>query len=154
MTADLRPDRAWQNLQARLETKAIAPERDRTRQQSWRTVWQQYQKRFWQGLVLVQFAAIAILLLTEQPQTAPQYVTLSAQAPITARFIVVFKPETRVNEIADVLRPIHARITDGPTITDGYLINVSGISDTKAIDYLRSDPHVALVQALTGDGKR
>jgi len=68
--------------------------------------------------------------------------------------VVVFKPETREQDLRRILRGSDARVVDGPTVTDAYLLNVPDASLAQAVEKLRAEPDVVLVESLNSGGSR
>jgi hypothetical protein len=70
-----------------------------------------------------------------------------AGAP-SANIIVVFKPETSERTLRTTLQANAARIIDGPTAANGWLIKVPATSLDTALSTLRADPAVQLAEPL------
>jgi hypothetical protein len=105
-------------------------------------------------------AALALALFKPQAADYAQYRALSsAPAPGAAssapagRLMVVFKPRTTEAELRRILQTCGARIVDGPTVTDAYVLQVDGAVAT-ALAALKREPAVTLVSSLdAGAGK-
>ena len=99
-----------------------------------------------------QLAAIVALgagLLPSTDGLAP-YRTLgarSAAAP-TGSLVVVFDPTTPESELRRMLRKAGARIADGPTQTNAYVLKVAAGQRVEAVQTLRAEPAVVLVEQL------
>jgi hypothetical protein len=70
--------------------------------------------------------------------------------------IVVFDPGARESEVRRLLRDIGARVVDGPTAANGYVLELSGGAQTPAaaLARLRSDPVVLLAEPLQAEPAR
>ena len=90
--------------------------------------------------------------LAMQPRAAPQYHALgAAPAPRPGNVIVVFRPDASESEIRRALRTGHARLVDGPTAADAYVLNVAGGERETALRTLRADKAVVVAEPLDGD---
>lgn len=81
----------------------------------------------------------------------PAYRTLGAAsiaAEHRASIVVVFDPTVSEAELRWVLREAGARIVDGPTQTNAYLLDVPREGRERALQALRSEPAVSLVEDL------
>jgi anti-sigma factor RsiW len=93
-----------------------------------------------------------------QPDRAPlEYHTLSAPgAPVHAAgsLVVVFDPGAPQREVAQILRRSHARIVDGPTASNGYVLEVARGELESALTHLRAEPAVVLAEPLGAERAR
>jgi len=99
-------------------------------------------------------ATLGGLLIVQQSPDAP-YRALggSAGPPASAsvgRLIVRFRPEATEQEMRRVLRTIQARLVYGPTTTDAYVLAVPVDLETAAVEQLRREQAVTLVESLDG----
>lgn len=146
-------DRAFAALRARLPSPARTP-----------SVFERLQARFdrllprpWLGwAVAVQAVAIvglAVALIAGRVQpdgaSAPIYRALARPAAAEpARLVVAFAPQTQVGELRRVLLASGARIVDGPTAADAYILAVAPERAEATLQQLRAEPSVLLVQSL------
>lgn len=101
-----------------------------------------------------QFAVIlglAFMLVRPGDDTAA-YRVLGAAGKAGGNVVVVFKPETTERELRRILLASGARVVDGPTVTDAYLLKVSDAQRTIAINGLRAEPAVVLAESLDSGG--
>jgi len=146
-------DRAFAALRARLPAHARATPSWRERLQAWR---ESVLPRPWLGWALVaQTAAISVLLVvlaSTRAQTADESHTYRALSrPVStepARLVVAFAPHTEVAELRRVLLASGARIVDGPTAADAYILAVAPEKLDAAVQQLRAEKSVLLVQSL------
>lgn len=90
-----------------------------------------------------------LLVLLARPEPAPRYQALGA-ARATGNLIVTFRPETSERELRRILQTHGARVVDGPTATDAYLLSVPAHARTAALQALRVEPAVILAASLDG----
>lgn len=88
-------------------------------------------------------------LVRPVPKTEPAYHVLGA-APesATANVVVVFRPDTTESGLRQVLRDNHARLVDGPTAADAYLLHVAPATRTAALARLRDTHAVVLAEPV------
>lgn len=146
-------DRAFAALRTRLPAPVRATPSWRERLQAWR---ENALPRPWLGWALAaQTAVIAglvvVLASTRLPTTdeARTYRALSRpQTTEPARLVVAFAPHTEVAELRRVLLASAARIVDGPTAADAYILAVAPEKLDIAVQQLRAEKSVLLVQSL------
>jgi hypothetical protein len=140
------PDRGWAALKARVEGAHAAPERKAAL----------LGRRIPLGwALLAQAASIAVVasLLIVTSGRAPQlYRTLgAAPRPETGNLVVVFKPDASEAAMRSVLTRNEARIVDGPTTTDAYVLHVTPGRRTAVLAELKADRDVSLAEPIDGD---
>lgn len=101
------------------------------------------------AVMAAQFAAILVLgaLLVRSDEPGAPYRTLSASAS-SASVVVVFDPATTEADFRRSLRAAGARIVDGPTQVNAYLLDVPDDMREQAIRTLKDDRRVVLVESL------
>jgi hypothetical protein len=81
----------------------------------------------------------------------PSYRALSSTPPPqSANVIVMFRAETTEAELRSLLDANGARLVDGPTATDAYLLRVAPTSRAAALARLQADRHVVMAQPIDG----
>jgi anti-sigma factor RsiW len=96
------------------------------------------------GLVGV-FAAI---LLAPKPAPEP-YKALAASSPAPpANVVVIFRPETTEARLRAILRQADARLVDGPTSADAYLLQVPAGARPAALARLKASGQVSLAEPV------
>ena len=84
---------------------------------------------------------------TSEPKT--YHVLASADAPPSVgNVIVIFRPDLRESEMRAVLNTNHARLVEGPTAADAWVLRVPPAERTAALERLRSDAGVVLAQPI------
>jgi hypothetical protein len=98
------------------------------------------------AMVLMTFVVAAVV-----SKTYPVYVTLGAgPADTAADVIVMFKPTTSEADLRGALLRADARLVDGPTAADAYILHVSKAQRQAAVAQLKADPHVTLAEPIDG----
>lgn len=114
----------------------------------------------WMGWILAgQAVALAgcIFLLAVRFDNGAAYRTLGALGTggTQANVVAMFKPETSEAQLRGILQKTGARIVDGPTVGDFYLLNVPNAQLMQAINTLHAEPAIVLVEPLaSGSGER
>lgn len=105
--------------------------------------------RAWAAPALLSAGLAAAIVLTLRP-AAPvkEYVGMSAPAEAAATAVVRFRPEATEAQIRHSLKDSGARLVDGPTVSDAYVLRLPREHYAAALDKLRKQPGVALVEAL------
>jgi Putative zinc-finger len=108
------------------------------------------------ALLAVQFAAIVVLaafIIGPRNPDAP-YHTLGAASHAAAGNVVVrFRPEATERDIRQLLRQANARVVDGPTVSDAYLLDLPAAAQAAALTTLRAQPIVVLAESLDGGAR-
>jgi hypothetical protein len=104
--------------------------------------------------VAAQWVVIAGLgaLLLRPAATPDAYRVLGSGPATTGNLVVVFHPNISERELRRVLQAQNARLVDGPTVTDAYLLSVPAASRAQALQALRADAAVKLAEPLDGGG--
>jgi len=92
-------------------------------------------------------AVIAITIRTAVP-VAPYHALGAAPAANAGNVIVVFRPEIRESEMRRLLEAGDARLVDGPTAANAYVLYVPDAERAQALSLLRSDAAVVLAEPL------
>jgi len=106
-----------------------------------------------QGALALQFAVIVGLAGWLMVAPDSDYRVLgSGAAP--GNVVVKFHADAAEQDIRRALRASGARLVDGPTSTDAYLLSVPAGQEAAAIARLRAEPQVLLAESLGGEGSR
>lgn len=105
-------------------------------------------------LAVAQLGVIAVLalLLARPAEQQAAYRGLGAAAPAQGKLVVVFDPATPEGELRRILQESQARVVDGPTVTDAYVLAVPAAQARPALRRLRAERAVTLAQPLAPDG--
>lgn len=100
--------------------------------------------------VAAQWVAIAGLLvfLVRPGDEAPAYRVLGSSVSNGGNMVVVFQPGATERDLRRILQTQGARVVDGPTVTDAYLLHVPVASRDRALQALRAEPAVKLAEPL------
>jgi anti-sigma factor RsiW len=127
---------------------AAAPRRRGWLPPAWRTA-PRLPARAWAAPALLSVGLAAAIVFTLRPVApAAQYIALSAPAEPGATAVVRFKPDATEAQIRHGLKDSGARLVDGPTVSDAYVVRLPREHYAAALDKLRKEPGVALVEAL------
>lgn len=102
-----------------------------------------------------QSAAIVALgvLLALPGKDAASYRTLGASKNIAGNAVVVFEPGTTEHDLRQMLAANGARIVDGPTVTDAYLLSLPSDRLESSLRMLRAEKGVKLAEPLVSGEK-
>jgi len=100
--------------------------------------------------VAAQFCLLLALSLalwrTAQPA---RYHTLGAEpANAAGNIVVIFRPKTPEKDFRAILNASHARLVDGPTVTDAYLLRVPASERVAALARLRRQAQVVVAEPV------
>ena len=114
----------------------------------------------WMTIALVAQAMVIIGLaaLVAVDREGPAGYRLLGATPAAddhaASIVVVFDPEIREREVQRMLRAAGARIVDGPTAGNGYLLRVAPERRDAALDLLRAAHEVLIAEPLDSGSRR
>lgn len=91
--------------------------------------------------------ALGVLLALPGKETAP-YRTLGASKNAAGNAVVVFEPGTTEHDLRQMLAANGARIVDGPTVTDAYLLSLPSDRLESSLRMLRAEKGVKLAEPL------
>jgi hypothetical protein len=91
---------------------------------------------------------------TERPALYRTLGASNAAAPATGSLVVVFDPATTEAEVHRILRGVRARIVDGPTQANAYVLEVPSGQTDRAAQAIRLERAALLVEPLDHQGAR
>lgn len=114
---------------------------------------------WWQWAIAAELAVIVALgtLLASGADAPALYRTLSARTAIaatTGSLVVVFDPATTQAEVNRILRGAGARIVDGPTQANAYVLEVPSGQTDRTTQALKAERAAVLVERLDPQGAR
>ncbi len=108
--------------------------------------------------LMAQAASLALVIglagFSMSPTRTAAYRTLgSAPAAGIGNVVVVFKPSTAEQDLRGALVRSGARLVDGPTASDAYVLRVAPGLRSASLSRLRADSHVVLAEPIDADGR-
>jgi anti-sigma factor RsiW len=100
------------------------------------------------GAQLVLIAGLGALWIHDEERAAPYRTLGAASTPAPPALVVVFDPATSEAEMRRVLREADARVVDGPTQSNAYLLDVPPAERQHALQALRSERVVTFAEDL------
>jgi hypothetical protein len=95
-------------------------------------------------------AIIGLGALLLRPDETPAYHVLGAGPAAGGNMVVMFQPNISERELRHILQAQNARIVDGPTVTDAWLLSVPTERHAQVLQALRANPAVRLAEPLEG----
>lgn len=74
--------------------------------------------------------------------------TSAASGSATGNIIVIFRPDSREEDLRHILDGAHARLVDGPTAAGAYLLHVAAAERDAVVASLQTQPSVVLAQPM------
>jgi anti-sigma factor RsiW len=142
----------WARMRARLGGEgapSAAPAAPRRR--AWPSPpWRLAPSRAWAMPAALSVALVAAIGVTLRPRpvVVGDYHALASPAERGATAVVRFRPDATEAQIRQGLKDSGARLVDGPTVSDAYVVRLPREQYAAALDKLRREPGVALVEAL------
>jgi len=102
-----------------------------------------------------QFAAllaVGALALRPPAQPAAYHALGAAPPPASGNVIVSFQPDLREQDLRAALNETHARLVDGPTAADAYVLHVPPGERAAALSKLRHRPGIVLAEPIDPAG--
>lgn len=141
-------EEAWSRLSARMNPKrrsaslgawVEAAQRRFARAPSW-LGW---------GLAAQAFMLVGFTLVTAALPGGAAYRTLGASAaPAAGNVLVIFDPDTTERRLRAALTQVGARVVDGPTEADAYVLHVAPTRRAQALAALRQRDDVVMAQPI------
>jgi len=159
----LETEHSWLRLRERMEREPARTRQvgaGRGRLEGWRdnlaSAWRSTTPRL--GWALAAGLALALVIVgvsSQPPSRAAPYHTLGAGAASpAANVIVIFRPETSERTFRDLLNANHARIVDGPTAADAYLLRAPADEREAILARLRQRADIELAQPVDASDTR
>jgi hypothetical protein len=79
---------------------------------------------------------------------APYHALGAAPAAVSGNAIIIFRPDTRAETINRLLKDSGARLVDGPTPANAYVLRIAAAQRSQALGRLRGDASVVLAEPL------
>lgn len=103
----------------------------------------------WPALALTALLAVGATAVVLPALGPARYHALSAPSQaVVGNVVVIFRPDTPEKALRDTLRARHARLVDGPTAADGYVLQVPTAERGQVLAQLRAQPSVVLAEPI------
>lgn len=94
-------------------------------------------------------AAIAVLIVpVMRPATAPYHALGAAPPPANGNAIVIFRPDASEQDLRRTLNANGARLVDGPTAADAYVLRLPADRRDATLARLRADHDIVLAEPI------
>jgi anti-sigma factor RsiW len=150
----LDPERLLNTMRTRLMAEAAQQPKSRARTGAGLgDFWSRHTGWMRLGLAL-QFGVILALgwVVWTEPARV-EYRTLTSASPTAGDLIVAFDPNTTLRDVTRILRASGARVVQGPTASNSYVLSVDRDRLPAALVALRAEPTVVLVEPLQGPAR-
>jgi anti-sigma factor RsiW len=147
LTPEIEP--GWARLKARIDppVRHFVPSRPSV----WAEFWAIISKPAVAGFAVAQVAFVLVAGSMLMSLSKPAYHALgSANVPASANAIIVFRADTKVEDVQQALGRAGATIVDGPTEANAFVLHVDAARRGAALASLKSDAHVQLAEPLDG----
>ena len=157
-------EQGWASMQRRLEA-ASSPSARVAGLQAWRGALSRQWVRSWRAsppwlgwalaaqAALIMVAGALTMQMTAQKMGMARYHALgSAPAARAGNVLVIFRPDTRESVMRQALTSADARLIDGPTAADAYVLHVPPAEREAALARLRARGEVVLAEPIDGAG--
>lgn len=105
-----------------------------------------------QAALLMVAGALTVRTATPVSQPVRYHALSSAPAATTGNVVVIFRPDARESAMRQALVAADARLIDGPTAADAYVLHVPAAERASALARLRARREVVLAQPLDPGG--
>jgi hypothetical protein len=105
------------------------------------------------GVAAAMMLSIGVIMSPAlRPAAAPDaYHTLgAAPAAAAGNVVVIFRPDTTERQMREALRASNARLVDGPTQADAYVLQIPAARRELALATLRARHEIVLAQPIDG----
>lgn len=143
-------DTGWARLRERLDLDRPAPAAVAD-PGARRVPWFGWRWIGWGVGAQLSFASLVGAFLLPVASPASFHALGTASKPAAGNVIVMFYPDTREQELRRTLRANSARLVDGPTAANAYVVEVAGGRREQALAALRDTPAVMLAEPLDGN---
>ncbi|MEO8926343.1 MAG: zf-HC2 domain-containing protein [Caulobacteraceae bacterium] len=108
------------------------------------------------ALAAAQIVVFLLVGVSTLPSSQPaRYRTLgAAPAPATGNVVVIFRPDTSEADLRATLKASHARLVDGPTAADAYVLHVPAGERLSALARLREKADIELAEPIDAGDSR
>ena len=128
----------WKQMQARLAAEPPRPARVR-----------RAPMLAWTGWAAAAALLVGVVVLAAPYAQSGRYHALGAQPqPVPGNLVVIFRPDTTEKAMRAAFNADGARLVDGPTGADAYVLSVPAARRAAALARLRARPEVVLAEPV------
>jgi anti-sigma factor RsiW len=105
----------------------------------------------WVGWAIAAQSALLVIgaAVFQAPVEGALYHALgAAPADRSANAMVIFRPQTSERSLRLILRASHARLVDGPTAADAYVLHIPAAERTSQLTALRERPEIEVAEPI------
>ena len=137
-------EQGWRRMQARLRAEPAAPPRAKAAAALFP----------WAGWATAAATVIAVagVLALSQGRSGRYHALGAPSAARPGNVVVIFRPSTREMDLRRALKAADARLVDGPTDADAYVLAVRPERRTAALRQLRAEADVVLAEPVDPGG--
>ena len=142
-------EHGWARMRDRLDARPVRRRREAGLLHRFADLWRACPP--WLGwAVAAQAAVVGVFGLIAVPTSQPLYHALSATPAVrSGNVVVIFRPEMPERDLRAALQTNHARLVDGPTASDAYVLNVPDAERASILIRLRARPDVVLAEPIS-----
>lgn len=102
-----------------------------------------------------QVALVLLVVMLASPVGTPAPYGALGTAPTQTggNVIVIFRPETSERDLRHILNASRARLVDGPTAANAYVLHVSAAERASALTTLRAQADIVLAEPIDTDAR-
>ena len=146
----------WMRLRRRLDARPW-PTSAGDRLRSWLPAWRLPAGGGWLGWTLAAQLVLLVLMgmqvvLWQKP--GGYHVLGDPPLEVSANIVMNVRPDLAEKDFRDLLNAAHARVVDGPTVTDAWMLRAPPSERDAALGQLRARPEVILAEPLDPGGQR
>jgi anti-sigma factor RsiW len=102
----------------------------------------------WFAATQLALIGLAALVMSPRDRPADYHALGAAPTQTTGNAIVIFRPDTSEQDMRQALNDSRARLVDGPTSADAYVIHVPAAERAQALAKLRAEADVVLAEPI------
>jgi hypothetical protein len=105
----------------------------------------------WTRWALAAQLLVVVALAGALLRQGQDYHLLGSHGAAAANLVVLFRPDTSERQLRAILQSNAARVVDGPTVTNAWLLSVAPARRDAAVAALRADAAVELAEPLSAE---
>ena len=96
---------------------------------------------------------VAVSVVDLRPKAGPYHTLGAAPASAAGNLVVIFRPDTSEAAMRQTLKQSEARLVDGPTAADAYVLHVPAVRRDRILASLRAEPVIVLAEPIDAAGQ-